>query len=116
MKIITLALAASLSISLIAADNPVKKIEDGVLDEIQLFVLKPPTPGDATVVVHPFPADKAELGTGNKEGDQEEQDESKQMQEQGPKLLAEALVAQVKSMGGYKGAEVASSATPGANA
>jgi Domain of unknown function (DUF4410) len=115
-RIITLLAAACLTVSLVAADTPVKTIEDGVLDEIQLFVLKPPTPGEQTVLVHPFLADKAELGTGNKEGEKEEQDESKQMQEQGPKLLADALVTQLKSMGGYKTVEVASSAAAGSDA
>jgi Domain of unknown function (DUF4410) len=82
--------------------KPVKKIEDGVLDEIELYVATPPAPGDHTVVIQKFSADQAELGTGNKEGEPEEQAESKQMQEQAPKLLAEALVTQLKQMGGYK--------------
>jgi hypothetical protein len=64
-----LAVVCALTSATIAAgsDKPVKKIEEGLLDEIELYVATLPSPADLTVIVQPFTSDKAELGTGNKQ-------------------------------------------------
>ena len=107
--------------SLIAAaaappDKPVKKIDEGLLDSIELYVATLPAPGDQTVLVRPFTSDKAELGTGNKDGDKDEQSEAQKMQTEGPNLLAEALIATLKEQGGFKDATVGSVANGGGEA
>jgi hypothetical protein len=88
-------------------DKPVKKIDEGLLDKIELYVATLPSPGEQTVIVRPFTSEKAELGTGNKEGDKDEQDEARKMQTEGPKYLADALIAKLKEEGGFKGGSVA---------
>jgi hypothetical protein len=97
-----------------AADKPVKKIDDGLLDKIELYVATLPSPADQTVIVRPFTSGKAELGTGNKDGDKTEQDESKQMQTEGPKFLGDALIAKLQEEGGFKGGSYVTGDAPAA--
>jgi Domain of unknown function (DUF4410) len=111
---VALIVAPALTTAAPASDKPVKKIDDGLLDKIELYVATLPAPADQTVVVRPFTSGKAELGTGNKEGDKEEQDESKQMQTEGPKYLADALIARLKDEGGFKGGSFATADAPAA--
>lgn len=90
-----------------ASDKPVKKIEEGLLDSIELYVATLPTPAEHTVVVKSFATEKAELGTGSKKDDDKKaQGQAEQLQQDGPKFLAEALVAAIKEQGGFKGAQV----------
>jgi hypothetical protein len=91
-----------------ASDKPVKKVEGGVLDSIELYVPTVPTPADRTVIVKLFTSEKAELGTGSKENDDTKaQGQAQQLQTEGPKALADALVARLQEEGGYKGGAVA---------
>lgn len=89
------------------AQTPKKTIDDGVLDHIELFVDALETPALATVVVRPFDASAANLGTGAKEGKEVRQQEARTMQQQGPTTLAETLVSAVVKSGSFKGALVA---------
>lgn len=90
-----------------ASDKPVKKIEEGLLDAIELYVAALPAPGEHTIVVKPFATEKAELGTGSKKDDDKKaQGQAEQLQQDGPKFLAEALVAAIKEQGGFKDAQV----------
>ncbi len=52
---------------------PLKTIEDGVLDKIQLFVAMLDNTSNLTVLVRPFEASSADLGTGDKSGKDERQ-------------------------------------------
>jgi hypothetical protein len=100
-----------------ASDKPVKKIEEGLLDSIELYVATLPAPAERIVVVKPFATDKAELGTGSKKDDDKKaQGQAEQLQTDGPKFLADALVAKVKEEGGFKGAQVAGGETAGDDA
>jgi hypothetical protein len=107
---------AVLAVTVLVDDKPVKKIEEGLLDRIELYVATLPTPAEQTVIVRPFTSEKAELGTGNKEGDKDEQDEAKKMQTEGPKYLAEALIAKLKDEGGFKGGTAGTADAPPAEA
>jgi len=91
-----------------ASDKPVKKIEEGLLDSIELYVATLPAPAERTVIVKPFTSEKAELGTGSKEGDDNKaQGQAQRLQTEGPQKLAEALVATLKEEGSFKAASVA---------
>jgi hypothetical protein len=107
---ITVAAAVLTCASLIvqaASDKPVKKIEEGLLDSIELYVATLPAPAERIIVVKPFATEKAELGTGSKKDDDKKaQGQAEQLQQDGPKFLAEALVAAIKEEGGFKGAHV----------
>jgi Domain of unknown function (DUF4410) len=92
--------------------KPVKKIEEGLLDSIELYVATLPAPAEHTVIVHPFTSDKAELGTGSKENDDNKaQGQAQQLQTEGPKALADSLVASLNEEGGFKGASLAEGAS-----
>jgi hypothetical protein len=78
------------------SERPIRVIQDGVLDEIQLFVEKLPEPYKR-VAIRPFESDGAKLGTGAKDGDPEEQEEAKLMQKEGPELLVEALTQELRA-------------------
>ena len=97
MRIISLTLAVCLGLAAVQAqtDKPVRVIKDGILDEIQLFVPALPEPFKR-VSIRPFDADGADLGTGAKEGDADEQAEAKQMQKEGPAFLAESLAQELR--------------------
>ena len=100
-----------------ASDKPVKEIKEGMLDAIELYVATLPAPGEHTIVVKPFAAGKAELGTGSKKDDDKKaQGQAEQLQQDGPKFLADALVAEVKEQGGFKGAQVAGAENAGDDA
>lgn len=77
----------------LGAQAPVKTIEDGALDKIELFVPTLDHSADLTVVIKPFDASGADLGTGGKDGKEARQDEAKTMQNEGPRVLAERFVA-----------------------
>ncbi len=108
---VAFAVTSTLSFASTMSDKPVKKIEDGLLDSIELYVPTLPTPGDRTVIVRSFSSDKAELGTGSKKDDDTKaQGQAQQLQTEGPKALADALIAALKEEGGFKGASLADAA------
>ena len=98
MRLIVLALTACLGVAALHAqtDKPLRVIKDGVLDEIQLFVTALPEPYKR-VSIHPFVAEGANLGTGAKEGEADEQAEAKRMQKEGPAFLAESLAQELRA-------------------
>jgi hypothetical protein len=107
---IALVLTCTSMVARASDDKPVKKIEEGLLDAIELYVATLPAPAERIVVVKPFTTEKAELGTGAKEGDDNKaQGQAQRLQTEGPKVLAEALVNALKDEGGFKGANVAGS-------
>jgi hypothetical protein len=77
----------------VGAQAPLKTIEDGALDRIQLFVASLDQPTAVTVLMKPFDTSKADLGTGGKDGKSERQEEAKTMQSEAPRVLAERFVA-----------------------
>ena len=95
------------SLSVLAAQSPVKTINGGTLNHIELFVPSLPSPADAIVVVKPFDASKADLGTGAKEGKETRQQEAQTIQKEGPAILGNTVVATLKKLGGFKGASYA---------
>jgi hypothetical protein len=88
----------------IAAQAPVKTIEEGVLDKIELHAAALDKPGELVVVMKPFDASAAELGTGGKDGKETRQQEAQTMQSEGPKVLAEKFVATLQG-GPFKAAQ-----------
>jgi hypothetical protein len=91
----------------VGAQSPVRTIEDGALDKIELFVGTLEKPGDLTVVIKPFDASGANLGTGGKEGKEARQQEAKTMQNEGPRVLAERLAATLTESKSFKQVQVA---------
>ncbi|BCS34792.1 hypothetical protein TBR22_A40180 [Luteitalea sp. TBR-22] len=98
LAVATLALAGSL----VSAQAPVRVVEDGVLDRIELFVAAPEGAAGATVAIAPFDTSATDLGTGGKDGKQARQEEARTMQSEGPRVLAERFVAALKASGGFK--------------
>ena len=82
--------------------KPLRVIEGGVLDRIELFAkdLGPAPPGLVAIV--PFDATKTDLGTGGQDGKQARQEEAKTMQAEGPRVLAERCAAALKESGVFK--------------
>ncbi len=99
-----IALAASMTLVAFAAraqdasPRPLH-IEDGDLDSIDLKVET--IAAEAPVVIKLFPADKANLGTGAEGGKEQRVAVAKKIQQDGPQLLADAFIAQLKGMGPY---------------
>lgn len=89
-----------------AAQQPVRVVEGGALDRIELFVQALEGPSSTTVVIKPFDASLADLGTGGKDGKQARQEEARTMQGEGPRVLAERFVATLKASGPYKDVRV----------
>lgn len=88
------------------AQAPVKTIEDGALDKIELFVASLERPGDLSVAIRPFDASGAELGTGGKDGKESRQQEAKTMQNEGPRVLVEQFSATLKAGSPFKAIQV----------
>ena len=88
-----------------AAQSPVKTIEDGVLDKIQLFVPKLERT-DVAVVMVAFDASAADLGTGGKDGKEARQQEAQTMLNEGPRVLGERFVTTLQSLGPFKDVRV----------
>jgi hypothetical protein len=91
----------------VGAQSPVRTIEDGALDKIQLFAATLDKPGELTVVIKPFDASAANLGTGGKDGKEARQQEAKTMQGEGPRVLAERLAATLTESKSFKQVQVA---------
>lgn len=89
------------------AQSPVRTIEDGALDKIQLFSATLDKPSELTIVIKPFDASGANLGTGGKDGKEARQKEAKTMQTDGPKMLAERLAATLNESKAFKQVRIA---------
>jgi hypothetical protein len=96
----------ALLLSAVSLQQPLKTIEDGVLDRIELFARSIDGPKEITVVVRPFDASIADLGTGGSDGKKERREEAKTMQDEGPKVLADRLVSALSSDGPFKAVRV----------
>src|SRR6059058_2994680 len=72
---------------------PIKTIDDGALDRIELFVPSLENATGLTVLIRPFDATTADLGTGGKDGKETRQEEAKTMQSEAPRVLAERFLA-----------------------
>jgi len=90
----------------ISAQTPVKTIEDGALDKIQLFVATLDNPSNLLVVIKPFDASSADLGTGSKGGKDARQDEAQTMQNEGPRVLGDRFVTTLEKIGTFKSVRV----------
>ena len=77
----------------IAGQSPMKTIEDGALDRIELFAGTLEAPAGLTVVIRPFDASTVDLGTGGKDGKEARQQEAQTMKNEGPRVLAERFAA-----------------------
>src|SRR5690348_13766399 len=104
MRIMTAVALCVVCLVGIGAQSPVKTIDGGVLDHIELFVASLPRPADTTIVIKPFDTAKADLGTGAKDGKEARQQESQTIQKEGPAILGNAVVAMLKKVGGFKAA------------
>ena len=85
-----------------AAQKPVRTIEDGALDRIELFTGAIDHAGELAVVIEPFDASAADLGTGGKDGKETRQQEAQTMQNEGPRVLAESFVSALQRAGPFK--------------
>jgi Domain of unknown function (DUF4410) len=106
MKKLAVAAAAILAAAALSAQEPVKKIEDGVLDRIELFAASIDQPRERTVIVKPFDSSNANLGTGGKDGKTDRQEEARTMQDEGPRVLADRLVAALDKENVFKAVRV----------
>src|SRR4030095_5253449 len=75
---------------------------DGALDRIELFAASLEAPAGLTVVMRPFDASAADLGTGGKDGKETRQQEAQTMKNEGPRVLAERFVVSLEKGGPFK--------------
>jgi hypothetical protein len=75
----------------LAAQSPVRTIEDGALDEIKLYVEK--LPSAAHVAIRPFSATDADLTEGAKDSE-----DTKKMQTEAPGMLSDSFAARIKKL------------------
>lgn len=110
MRLLTSCLVLFTS-TLAAPQAPVRTIEDGALDKIQLFV--PKLEGsNLTVAIVRFDASEADLGTGGKEGKETRQQEAQTMQNDGPRVLSERLVATLTKLGAFASVQAVAASDP----
>jgi hypothetical protein len=89
--------------TVLSAQSPLKSIEEGALDRIDLFVASlVENPKATAVVIKPFDASIADLGTGNKGGKETRQEEAQTMVREGPRVLAEKFVTTLEQNGPFK--------------
>jgi hypothetical protein len=100
-RVITLVVVLLLG-GVLHAQKPVKTIEDGVLDNIQLFVAALDQALNLVVVIKPFDSSAADLGTGGQTGKEARQQEARTMQNEGPRVLGERFVATLEQSGSFK--------------
>ena len=94
--------AFSLSTVAVSAQSPLKTIEEGALDRIELFVKGLDDPKSTAVVIKPFDASIADLGTGGKDGKEARQEEAQTMVREGPRVLADRFVSTLTQSGPFK--------------
>ncbi len=102
MRILSGAICVVLATHVAAAQQPLKTIEDGVLDRIELFVQTIDGAAERPVLVKPFDASAADLGTGGKDGKEARQQEAQTMKNEGPRVLAERFVASLEKAGPFR--------------
>jgi curli biogenesis system outer membrane secretion channel CsgG len=92
---LTLAVAAMAISTVLQAQSaaPVRTVKDGILDEMILYVDKPPR--TSSLVIQTFSATDSDIVQGEKK------DETKKLQSDAPRLLADAFVAAVKQSGAF---------------
>jgi len=112
MRLFMAAAALCIAWHATGAQGPIKTIEDGVLDRVELFISSLEAATTREVVIKPFDASAADLGTGGKEGKDTRQQEAQTMQNEGPRVLAERFVASLKSSGPFKDVRVLKSDEP----
>lgn len=102
--IVRLSLVVSLVLCpvVVSAQAPARVIEEGVLDHIELYSNALDSPGTAVVAIVAFDTAAADLGTGGKEGKQTRQEEARTMQGEGPRVLSERFVTELKTGGPFK--------------
>ena len=89
--------------SALSAQSPDKSIEEGALDRIELFVASlVENPKATAVVIKPFDASIADLGTGSKGGKETRQEEAQTMVREGPRVLSEKFVSTLEQSGPFK--------------
>ena len=86
-----------------SGDRAAREIKGGILDEVKLYVDKPSA---KRVVIRPFSATDSDIVNGEKK------DETKTMQADGPRLLAERFVARLKEIGPLVDVSVATGSEP----
>lgn len=95
-------IAAGLLSTLVSAQAPLRVVEDGVLDRIELFAAAPEGAADLVVAIKTFDASAADLGTGGSDGKQTRQEEARTMQGEGPRVLAERFASTLQASGPFK--------------
>lgn len=95
-------IAAGLISTLVSAQAPLRVVEDGVLDRIELFAAAPEGAADLVVAIKTFDASAADLGTGGSDGKQTRQEEARTMQGEGPRVLAERFASTLQASGPFK--------------
>jgi hypothetical protein len=98
---LSLATGLLLGASLVHAQDPALVIKEGALDRIDLFALTLDTPKSTAVAIVPFDTTETDLGTGGKDGKQTRQEEAKTMQAEGPRVLVERFVSELKASGQF---------------
>ncbi len=78
----------------LAAQSPIRTIEDGALDEIKLYVEK--LPAATKVVIRPFSATEADLTEGAKDSE-----DTKKMQAEAPEMLAASFTMNLTKLGPF---------------
>jgi Domain of unknown function (DUF4410) len=104
-RVATLALVLLFG-GILGAQKPVQIIEDGVLDNIQLFVAALEQAPTLVVAIKPFDASAVDLGTGGQGGKEARQQEAKTMVNEGPRVLGERFVAALEKSGPFKSVRV----------
>ena len=107
MRKLSVLAAALLIVPGLLAQAPVKKIDDGVLDSIELYTASLEDVKSLTVVMKPFDTSTADLGTGGKSGKEARQEEARTMQTEGPKVLASKFVSALQEKDLFKSVRVA---------
>lgn len=102
MSRVAIAVLTGLLAVTVQAQKPLRVVEGGVLDRIELFAKDLGTPAPAVVAIVPFDAAEADLGTGGKDGKQSRQEEAQTMQAEGPRVLAERFGTALKESGAFK--------------
>ena len=77
-----------------------------MLDKMVLYVETLDSPTSVPVVMRPFDASMADLGTGNKGGKETRQEEARTMQSEGPRVLAERFATALQNSGPFKSVRV----------
>jgi hypothetical protein len=85
------------------AGTPVRTVQGGILDQITLYVEKPQS---ARVAIRPFSATDEDLVKGEKK------EETKTMQADGPRILADRFAVKLKELGPYAEVTILQAAAP----